>query len=160
MEPNATTILIGACRMSLILIHTSTRTLIHATSKAVGKNSSLDEHRTGLVEVGHIHDEYLQVIWVKPSFEDSKCSLSFFVESDGNWDTVKPESDTFVGEAFFELKPLGKLSFSKQDNDYSATLSEETIGYHQTTIVIPALAINGNTFDLKFQLPSHAEDRP
>ena len=128
--------------------------------EAVEAEGLTNERKPGLIEIGHVHAENLQVFYVAPDVEGSKCNLSFFVESGGKLIAVKPDSDSFVGQAYLELKPLGKLVFSKQDEHYVAALPQDTVSYHQTTIVIPALAIDGNSFDLKFQLPSPTDDRP
>ena len=129
----------------------------HSDSReAVKAEGMSDKRKSGLIEVGHVHDGNLQVFWVARDVEGSKCSLSFFVESGGRLDTINPESDSFVGEAFYELKPFGKLIFSKQDDDYYvAALPRDTVSHHQTTVVIPDVVIAGNSFDLKFPLPPH-----
>ena len=133
----------------------------HSDSVNVAETNSLtDERKSVLLEVGHVHGEKLQVFWVAPDVQGSKCSLRFFIELDGQLETIETETDSFVGQSFFELKPLEKLVFSKHDDRYVATLCEDAFGHDQTTIVVPALAIAGNTFDLKFQLPSQAGDLP
>ena len=128
--------------------------------EAVEAEGLTDKRKLGLIEIGHIHAEHLQVFWVAPAVESSKCKLRFFVEAGERLSEVKPDFDSFVGEAFFELKPLGKLAFSKQDEHYVAALPEDTIGNRLTTIVIPDLVIDGRSFDLKFELPCHADDMP
>ena len=130
----------------------------HGHAHSSETNELAAKEKKGLVEVGHVHNKSLTTFWVEPSIQELKCRLRFLSEADGTIGIARLDSDSFVAESFLELKPQQKLFFSKENELYVASLSQDLARDHRTTFVIRDLAIQGSVFDVKFTLPFCSDD--
>ena len=120
----------------------------HETSTAI-------EPAGKLFEVGHIHGkDDVTVYWVDATQNGGEIRLQFYEESAGEIEKLELETDELVAEAFFELKSLGPIQFTKQDNQFVAKLPSDSPTFHSMSIVVGEIGIGEEAFNLKIQLPA------
>ena len=112
-----------------------------------------------LMELGHVHGDSVTVYWVDALQQGAECQLRFYSECEGDIQEINPDSNTLKGEFYLELKSLGPVTFTRQTDRFVASLPADTPGFSNQTILIPEIAIGGEVFDLKFQLPDSAAAR-
>ena len=107
-----------------------------------------------LFEMGHIHGDDVTVYWVDASQDGLEVRLKFYADTGGEIETIDLHTDQLEGEAFVELKSQGPVVFTKQRDQFIASLPANTPTFQSISIVVGEIEIGEESFNLKFQLPA------